>query len=209
MSVASLSSLPSADACSSRSLSPLKPFLSPSSSLFLTASPLGNHRLLSSGLVCNTSLGIRPKSKEILKVCCSTNEPLKVMISGAPASGKGTQCELIVQKFGLVHISTGDLLRAEVSSGTDIGKKAKEFMNAGQLVPDEIVTAMVTARLSREDAKERGWLLDGYPRSSAQAQSLEKLKIIPDIYVVLDMCWKKVRPSNREDLSSKKFPSRD
>ncbi|XP_031263901.1 adenylate kinase 5, chloroplastic isoform X1 [Pistacia vera] len=119
--------------------------------------------------------------------CASTNQPLKVMISGAPASGKGTQCELIVQKFGLVHISTGDLLRAEVSAGTEIGNKAKEFMNAGQLVPDEIVTAMVTTRLSREDAKEKGWLLDGYPRSFSQAESLEKLKIRPDVYVVLDV----------------------
>lgn len=109
------------------------------------------------------------------------------MISGAPASGKGTQCELIVNKFGLVHISTGDILRAEVSAGTDIGKKAKEFMNAGRLVPDEIVTDMVTARLSREDVKQKGWLLDGYPRSFAQAESLEKLKIRPDVYVVLDV----------------------
>ncbi|KAE8126133.1 hypothetical protein FH972_020877 [Carpinus fangiana] len=123
-----------------------------------------------------------------LKVNCSvSSEPLKVMISGAPASGKGTQCELIVQKFGLVHISTGDILRSEVSSGTEIGNKAKEFMNAGRLVPDEIVTAMVTSRLSREDAKERGWLLDGYPRSFSQAQSLEKLKIRPDVYIVLDV----------------------
>lgn len=110
-----------------------------------------------------------------------------MMISGAPASGKGTQCELIVQKFGLVHISTGDLLRAEVAAGTEIGNKAKEFMNAGQLVPDEIVTAMVAARLSREDAKQRGWLLDGYPRSLSQAQSLENMQIRPDIYIVLDV----------------------
>lgn len=128
----------------------------------------------------------RPKAKG-LKVHCSTADPLKVMISGAPASGKGTQCELIVKKFGLVHISTGDLLRAEVSSGTEIGNKAKEFMNAGRLVPDEVVTAMVTARLSREDAKDKGWLLDGYPRSFAQAQSLEKMNIRPDIYIVLDV----------------------
>ncbi|PRQ29805.1 putative adenylate kinase [Rosa chinensis] len=106
---------------------------------------------------------------------------LKVMISGALASGKGTQCELIVKKFGLVHISTGDLLRAEVSSGTDIGNKAKEFMNAGKLVPDEIVTAIVTSQLSREDAKENGWILDGYPRSFSQAQSLQSLKIITDV----------------------------
>ncbi|XWS17032.1 hypothetical protein CRYUN_Cryun33cG0032700 [Craigia yunnanensis] len=74
---------------------------------------------------------------------CSKSEPLKVMISGAPASGKGTQCELILQKFGLVHISIGDLLRAEISSGTEIGNIAKEFMNAGCLVPDEIVTAVL------------------------------------------------------------------
>ncbi|XP_009775736.1 adenylate kinase 5, chloroplastic [Nicotiana tabacum] len=122
-----------------------------------------------------------------IKVICARSEPLKVMISGAPASGKGTQCELIVQKFGLVHISTGDLLRAELSAGTDIGNKAKEYMNSGRLVPDEIVTAMVTARLSREDAKEKGWLLDGYPRTLAQAETLERLNIRPDIYIVLDV----------------------
>ncbi|KAL1325564.1 hypothetical protein HN51_035620 [Arachis hypogaea] len=126
-------------------------------------------------------------SPKALKVNCSTSEPLKIMISGAPASGKGTQCELIVQKFGLVHISTGDLLRAEVVAGTEIGNKAKEFMNSGRLVPDEIVTAMVAARLSREDAKQRGWLLDGYPRTFSQAESLEKMQIRPDLYIVLDV----------------------
>lgn len=110
-----------------------------------------------------------------------------MMISGAPASGKGTQCELIVQKFGLVHISTGDLLRAEVSSGTEIGKKAKEFMNSGSLVPDEIVIAMVAGRLSREDAKKHGWLLDGFPRTFAQAQSLDKLNVKSDIFLLLDV----------------------
>ncbi|KAK9141804.1 hypothetical protein Syun_011204 [Stephania yunnanensis] len=122
-----------------------------------------------------------------VRSCSVAREPLKVMISGAPASGKGTQCELIVQKFGLVHVSTGDLLRAEVSSGTEIGNKAKEFMNAGQLVPDEIVTAMVTSRLSRQDAKEKGWLLDGYPRTSSQAESLERLNIRPYVYIVLEV----------------------
>ncbi|TYH65510.1 hypothetical protein ES332_D06G061000v1 [Gossypium tomentosum] len=160
------------------------PSLNPSSLSFSSSysylSPL-SFRLHSS----KTHLRITPKKG--LRVSCSTNEPLKVMISGAPASGKGTQCELIVQKFGLVHISTGDLLRAEVSSGTEIGNKAKEFMNSGRLVPDEIVTAMVTVRLSRQDAKEKGWLLDGYPRSFAQAQSLEELNIRPDIYIVLDV----------------------
>ncbi|KAM0827234.1 hypothetical protein ACQ4PT_068325 [Festuca glaucescens] len=113
--------------------------------------------------------------------------PLKVMISGAPASGKGTQCRMIVEKYGLVHISTGDLLRAEVSSGSDIGNKAKEYMDNGMLVPDQVVTDMVVSRLSQPDVREKGWLLDGYPRSYAQAQSLESMKIRPDIFVVLEV----------------------
>ncbi|KAE8735432.1 putative adenylate kinase 5 [Hibiscus syriacus] len=181
----------SSSCCTATSLHPLTnynasatPSLNPSSlSLSSSCSSLSPPLFSSSG---KTHLRISPKPKG-LRVSCSKNEPLKVMISGAPASGKGTQCELIVQKFGLVHISTGDLLRAEVSSGTEIGNKAKEFMNAGRLVPDEIVTAMVTARLSRPDAKEKGWLLDGFPRSFAQEQSLEELNIRPDIYIVLDV----------------------
>ncbi|XP_050237062.1 adenylate kinase 5, chloroplastic [Mercurialis annua] len=145
------------------------------------------HRLVSFASNPNTHFRRKSKPKRFRVNCSLASEPLKVMISGAPASGKGTQCELIVNQFGLVHISTGDILRAEVSAGTDIGKKAKEFMNAGQLVPDEIVTAMVTSRLSREDVKQNGWLLDGFPRSFSQAESLEKLKIRPDIYIVLDV----------------------
>ncbi|KAB8108016.1 hypothetical protein EE612_043272, partial [Oryza sativa] len=86
-----------------------------------------------------------------------------------------------------VHISTGDLLRAEVSSGTEIGKKAKEYMDNGMLVPDQVVTDMVVSRLSQPDVRERGWLLDGYPRSYAQAQSLESMKIRPDIFIVLEV----------------------
>ncbi|KAF5749557.1 adenylate kinase 5 chloroplastic [Tripterygium wilfordii] len=190
MLTTSISPLPSYTVSPSPSLSPPpKPYslssFSSSSSSFSFSVTASSH-LDSFNFHRQTHFRIKSKPKG-LNTTCSIKEPLRVMISGAPASGKGTQCELIVQKFGLVHISTGDLLRTEVSSGTEIGNKAKEFMNAGRLVPDEIVTAMVTARLSREDAKERGWLLDGYPRSFAQAQSLEKLKIRPDIYIVLDV----------------------
>ncbi|CAK7338514.1 unnamed protein product [Dovyalis caffra] len=193
MLTTSLSSVHSTNASSTPSLSPfssLSASSSSSSSLSFQQSSLQHRHLVSFGPNTKTLFRINSKPKGmqgILRVSCSTSEPLKVMISGAPASGKGTQCELIVKKFGLVHISTGDLLRAEVSAGTEIGNKAKEFMNAGRLVPDEIVTAMVTARLSLEDAKKKGWLLDGYPRSAAQAESLEKLNIRPDIYVVLDV----------------------
>ncbi|KAI0492309.1 hypothetical protein KFK09_026580 [Dendrobium nobile] len=128
-----------------------------------------------------------PKKQKRLRVSCARVEPLKVMISGAPASGKGTQCQMIVEKYELVHISTGDILRAEVSSGTEIGKKAKGYMDNGMLVPDEIVTDMVITRLSLPDVKERGWLLDGFPRTFSQAQSLERVNIRPDIYIVLDV----------------------
>ncbi|GAV83958.1 ADK domain-containing protein/DUF1995 domain-containing protein [Cephalotus follicularis] len=191
MLATSISSLHSTNVPSAPpSLSP--PFSLSSSSLSSsTALPQSSsfpcRRLFYFGVHSDTHNKINPKPKELLMVHCSTKEALKVIISGAPASGKGTQCELIAQKFGLVHISAGDLLRAEVSSGTEIGIKAKEFMSAGRLVPDEVVTSMVIARLSREDAKEKGWLLDGYPRSSAQAQGLEKMKIKPDIYIVLDV----------------------
>ncbi|XP_058206938.1 adenylate kinase 5, chloroplastic isoform X6 [Rhododendron vialii] len=177
--------VPTAPPLSTFSLYSSSSSLSPSSS---SSSPLPQHHLTSSFHVSRQSYPrAHPSPKQGMKVLCSKSEPIKVMISGAPASGKGTQCEMIVQKFGLVHISTGDLLRAEVSAGTEIGNKAKEYMNAGSLVPDEVVTAMVTARLSQQDAKEKGWLLDGFPRSFAQAQSLEKLNIRPDIYIVLDV----------------------
>ncbi|XP_072966110.1 adenylate kinase, chloroplastic-like [Typha angustifolia] len=114
-------------------------------------------------------------------------DPLRIMISGAPASGKGTQCELIKEKYGVVHISAGDLLRAEVAAGTENGKQAKEYMAKGMLVPDEIVVMMVKERLLQRDAEENGWLLDGYPRSLSQAMALEDLDIRPDIFILLDV----------------------
>ncbi|KAL5729680.1 adenylate kinase [Ranunculus cassubicifolius] len=130
-----------------------------------------------------------PKSKPRANLICSSSSSalLKVVISGPPGSGKGTLCHLIANKFGMVHISTGDLLSAEVSSRTEIGNKAKVYIDSGSLVPDEIVTAMVKARLSQEDAKEKGWLLDGYPRSSSQAQALERINLRPDILIELDV----------------------
>ncbi|KAL4181383.1 hypothetical protein AMTRI_Chr12g237020 [Amborella trichopoda] len=90
-------------------------------------------------------------------------------------------------QFGLVHVSTGDLLRAEVSAGSEIGGKAKEYMENGLLVPDEIVTKILKSRLSQQDVRENGWLLDGYPRNLSQAQSLENMKIRPDICLMLDV----------------------
>ncbi|XP_010911823.2 adenylate kinase, chloroplastic isoform X1 [Elaeis guineensis] len=141
------------------------------------------HRRLLAELRCKPSAVTR--SGPVVAV--AKPEPLKIMISGAPASGKGTQCELIEKKYGLVHIAAGDLLRAEIAAGTENGKRAKEYMEKGMLVPDEIVVMMVKERLLQPDAQENGWLLDGYPRSLSQATALEDLGIRPDLFILLDV----------------------
>ncbi|BDA40526.1 probable adenylate kinase 2, chloroplastic [Coccomyxa sp. Obi] len=117
----------------------------------------------------------------------TAGHPLKVMIAGAPAAGKGTQCQKIVDKFGLVHISAGDLLRAEVASGSEAGRKAESFMKQGNLVPNELVVEMVKNRLSQEDAQKSGWLLDGYPRSAEQAEAIQEAGIKPDVFILIDV----------------------
>ena len=97
-----------------------------------------------------------------------------LILFGPPGSGKGTQSEKIVQKFGLKHLSTGDLLRKELSEKTPLGVEAKNFMDKGQLVPDEVVIGMIDSCLDKNlDAK--GFLFDGFPRTVAQAEALDKL----------------------------------
>ncbi|KAG2491753.1 hypothetical protein HYH03_009914 [Edaphochlamys debaryana] len=109
------------------------------------------------------------------------------MIAGAPAAGKGTQCAKIVEKYGLVHISVGDILRDEVKNGTPAGKIAKNFMDSGNLVPDEVVVEMVRERLNQDDVRAKGWLLDGYPRSASQAEAIEKESIRPDLFLLINV----------------------
>ncbi|TXG53370.1 hypothetical protein EZV62_022539 [Acer yangbiense] len=128
-----------------------------------------------------------PKAANFRVVASAKVGPLKIMISGAPASGKGTQCELIKNKYGLVHIAAGDLLRAEIASGSENGKRAKEYMEKGQLVPDEIAVMMVKDRLSQPDSQEKGWLLDGYPRSMSQATGLKAYGFEPDLFILLEV----------------------
>jgi len=111
----------------------------------------------------------------------------KVMICGAPASGKGTQCEGIVEDFGLVHISTGDELRMHVKQGTELGVQAKKFMDAGDLVPDAVMVSIVKDRLNHQDVVERGWLLDGFPRTAPQIMALREAGINPDRVILLDV----------------------
>lgn len=99
---------------------------------------------------------------------------MRIVLLGAPGSGKGTQAKLLVEKYKIPQISTGDLLRAAVSAGTELGKKAKAAMDAGQLVTDDIVLGIIQERLSKPDAKS-GFILDGFPRNIPQAQALDAM----------------------------------
>lgn len=109
-----------------------------------------------------------------------------LILFGPPGSGKGTQSDKLVEKYGLIHLSTGNLLREEIANKTPLGKEAKKFIDHGQLVPDEVVIAMVDSFFDKhKDAN--GFLFDGFPRTVAQAQALDKLMSLKktDIAIVL------------------------
>lgn len=97
---------------------------------------------------------------------------MRLVLLGPPGAGKGTQASAIVDKYNIPHISTGDIFRANIKEGTDLGKEAKDYMDKGLLVPDELVVSIVKDRLTKDDCKE-GFLLDGFPRTVNQAQALD------------------------------------
>jgi adenylate kinase len=99
---------------------------------------------------------------------------MNLVLMGLPGAGKGTQAEKIVEKYGIPHISTGDMFRAAIKESTELGLQAKSFMDQGNLVPDEVTIGIVRERLSKEDCAE-GFLLDGFPRTVAQAEALENI----------------------------------
>jgi adenylate kinase len=101
---------------------------------------------------------------------------VRIILLGPPGAGKGTQAVTIADELGIPHISTGDILRANVKAGTELGQQAKSYMDAGDLVPDDVIIGMVGDRLDEDDAKA-GFLFDGFPRTVPQAQALEQLLI--------------------------------
>lgn len=97
-----------------------------------------------------------------------------IILFGPPGSGKGTQSEKLIEKYGFIHLSTGDLLRSEIANETALGKEAKNFMDKGQLVPDEVVIGMISSALEA-NPQAKGFLFDGFPRTTAQCEALDKL----------------------------------
>ena len=98
---------------------------------------------------------------------------MKIIMLGAPGAGKGTQAKMIADKYGIPHISTGDIFRANIKNGTELGAKAKTYMDQGLLVPDELVVDLVIDRFKADDCK-KGYILDGFPRTIPQAEALDK-----------------------------------
>ena len=111
---------------------------------------------------------------------------MRIILLGAPGAGKGTQAQFLMAKFGIPQISTGDMLRAAIKAGTTLGKKAKEVMDAGQLVSDELIIGLVKERITEEDCA-KGFLLDGFPRTIPQADAMKENGIDVDHVIEFDV----------------------
>ena len=131
----------------------------------------------------------------------------RIIVLGRQGAGKGTQCARLVAEYGIVHVSTGDMLRAAVAAGTELGKQAEAIMASGGLVSDDIMNGIVAERLAEDDIMENGVLLDGFPRTTGQAETLEsilaeqglELTAAVNIDVPLDEVTARMMERGRED----------
>lgn len=111
---------------------------------------------------------------------------MKLVLLGAPGAGKGTQADILSRELAIPTISTGNILRAAIADGTEVGLKAKSYIEAGQLVPDEVIIGIIRERLSRDDCKN-GYILDGVPRTIPQAEAMEKMGVGVDVALSLEV----------------------
>jgi len=111
----------------------------------------------------------------------------RLVMLGRQGAGKGTQCTRLSRHFVVPHISTGDMLRAAVKEGTEFGRKAQEYMSAGELLPDDVIIGVVEERLVKDDTRNRGYILDGFPRTLSQAQSLAEITAEQPLDLVVDL----------------------
>jgi len=111
----------------------------------------------------------------------------RLVLLGRQGAGKGTQCTRLSRHYVVPHISTGDILRAAVREGTEFGKKAKELMDAGELLPDDVIVGIIDERLARDDTRTRGFILDGFPRTTAQAEELLRITVPRGIDVAINL----------------------
>jgi len=111
---------------------------------------------------------------------------MRIILLGAPGAGKGTQAQFIMNKYGIPQISTGDMLRGAIKAGTELGKKARSVIDAGQLVSDDIILGLIKERIAQNDC-EKGFLLDGFPRTIPQADGLKKLDVNVDYVIEIDV----------------------
>lgn len=131
--------------------------------------------------------------------------PIRLVIFGRQGAGKGTQCAKLVDHYGVAHISTGDMLRAAIAAGTEMGLKAKTVMDAGNLVSDEIILGIVRERLAEDDVRASGFVLDGFPRTTAQAEGLvqilgeDELHAVVDLDVPVDEVTVRMKARGRDD----------
>ena len=111
----------------------------------------------------------------------------RLVILGKQGAGKGTQCVRLARHYVVPHISTGDMFRAAVKSGTEFGQRARQFMDAGELIPDEVVVGVVRERLDQDDTLHRGFILDGFPRTREQAEALSTMLAPQDLDLAIDL----------------------